>query len=147
MELIPILSTIILVATISTFILSIGAYVLYKIRERRTTAVPVVPPRTMQAELVIPADVVPHRLTAEQTKQPQYQSPFTVQKPSEGLTGGRQRSIAPEAKQFSVDETVKYKVPRQNNLRKTTENKFLKYTTEGYVPTEEDKEIGAFKWR
>ncbi len=35
MELITILSTIILIATISTFILSIGAYILYKIRSRR----------------------------------------------------------------------------------------------------------------
>ena len=35
MELIPILSLIILVATISTFILAVGAYILYKIRERK----------------------------------------------------------------------------------------------------------------
>jgi len=35
MEIIPILSTIILVATIATFVLAIAAYVLYKIRERR----------------------------------------------------------------------------------------------------------------
>jgi hypothetical protein len=35
MEIIPILSTIILVATIATFILAIAAYVLYKVRERR----------------------------------------------------------------------------------------------------------------
>ena len=34
MELIPILSTIILVATISTFLLAIGAYILYKVREK-----------------------------------------------------------------------------------------------------------------
>ncbi len=38
MELITILSTIILIATISTFILSIGAYILYKIRSRRESA-------------------------------------------------------------------------------------------------------------
>ncbi len=35
MEIIPILSTIILVATIATFILAVAAYILYKIRERR----------------------------------------------------------------------------------------------------------------
>ena len=35
MELVPILSTIILVGTIATFILAVAAYVLYKIRERR----------------------------------------------------------------------------------------------------------------
>jgi hypothetical protein len=35
MELVPILSTIILVGTIATFILAVAAYILYKIRERR----------------------------------------------------------------------------------------------------------------
>ena len=36
MELVPILSTIILVGTIATFILAVFAYILYKVRERRT---------------------------------------------------------------------------------------------------------------
>lgn len=36
MELVPILSTIILVGTIATFILAVAAYILYKIRERRS---------------------------------------------------------------------------------------------------------------
>lgn len=36
MELVPILSTIILVGTIATFILAVFAYILYKIRERRS---------------------------------------------------------------------------------------------------------------
>ncbi len=40
MELIPILSTIILVATISTFILAVGAYILYKIREGKVRVSP-----------------------------------------------------------------------------------------------------------
>lgn len=35
MELVPILSTIILVGTIATFILAVAAYILYKVRERR----------------------------------------------------------------------------------------------------------------
>lgn len=34
MEIVPILSTIILVATIATFILAIAAYILFKIRQR-----------------------------------------------------------------------------------------------------------------
>lgn len=52
MELITILSTIILVATISTFILSIGAYVLYKIRSRREQKTILSPPKAAPAELV-----------------------------------------------------------------------------------------------
>ena len=56
MELIPILSTIILVATICTFILAIGAYILYKIRERRGEQAQQVPPSSVRAELVTPGE-------------------------------------------------------------------------------------------
>jgi hypothetical protein len=52
MELITILSTIILVATISTFILSIGAYILYKIRNRRESRLLTEPAGKINAELV-----------------------------------------------------------------------------------------------
>jgi uncharacterized ion transporter superfamily protein YfcC len=52
MELITILSTIILIATISTFILSIGAYILYKIRDRREQKPILSPVVNTQAELV-----------------------------------------------------------------------------------------------
>ena len=57
MELIPILSLIILVATISTFILAVGAYILYKIRERkgRETAAQ---PAAVPAELVSPVPMM-----------------------------------------------------------------------------------------
>ena len=54
MELIPILSTIILVATISTFLLAIGAYILYKIREKRGKKVVKTAESTVQAELITP---------------------------------------------------------------------------------------------
>lgn len=57
MELIPILATIILVATISTFFLSIGAYILYKVREARGVRAKAAPPQTVQAELVTPEQV------------------------------------------------------------------------------------------
>jgi hypothetical protein len=52
MELITILSTIILIATISTFILSIGAYILFKIRSRREEDVVYDYPEPTKAELV-----------------------------------------------------------------------------------------------
>ncbi len=58
MELIPILATIILVATISTFFLSIGAYVLFKVRESKGYAAKMeAPAQTIQAELVTPEPV------------------------------------------------------------------------------------------
>jgi uncharacterized ion transporter superfamily protein YfcC len=58
MELIPILSTIILVATICTFILAIGAYVLYKVREKvnHNMRIKQVKPSTVKAELVVPSE-------------------------------------------------------------------------------------------
>lgn len=52
MELITILSTIILIATISTFILSIGAYILYKIRSRREQKPVLRLEETPEAELI-----------------------------------------------------------------------------------------------
>ncbi len=58
MELIPILSLIILVATISTFILAVGAYILYKIRERKGKNIVAEQPATIEAELVTPTKVV-----------------------------------------------------------------------------------------
>lgn len=56
MELIPILSLIILVATISTFVLAVGAYVLYKIRERKGRIATSSQPATIEAELIIPSN-------------------------------------------------------------------------------------------
>ncbi len=55
MELIPILSLIILASTISTFMLAIGAYVLYKLRERKGRIAKAKTPDTIQGEVVAPA--------------------------------------------------------------------------------------------
>ena len=57
MELIPILSLIILVATISTFILAVGAYILYKIRERKGRTAQAAQPSAIPGELVAPAQL------------------------------------------------------------------------------------------
>ena len=67
MELIPILATIILMATISTFILAIGAYILYKVREKQGQQVEAPQPATLQAELLTP------ELIAEQLQGQEHQ--------------------------------------------------------------------------
>lgn len=54
MELIPILSLIILASTISTFILAFGAYILYKIRERKGRTAKASAPETIKGEVVAP---------------------------------------------------------------------------------------------
>lgn len=146
MELIPILSTIILVATISTFILSIGAYVLYKLREKKVVVSPRTIPSALQAELVVPADVIPPRATAHETRQPQYKSPFTVQRPAYPPVS-ENPLITAEPKRFSIEEPEKVPERRKSLVKKTGDTKFFKYTSEGYVPTEEDKVVGTTKWR
>ena len=55
MELVPILSTIILVGTVATFILAVAAYVLYKIRERRVLE---------NGSSAMPVDTSPHVLVS-----------------------------------------------------------------------------------
>ncbi len=148
MELIPILSTIILVATICTFILAIGAYILYKIRERRGEQIQQTPQSSVHAELVTPDEseyrsreyvrsekmnttVEPHRI--KKTYQP------GVYPGSREDQGAKPRHY-PEAEK----EAVKYE---RVKAERTTGRKFLKYTSEGYVPTEEDKNPGVLKWR
>jgi hypothetical protein len=132
MELIPILSTIILVATICTFILAIGAYILYKIRERKGQQVPYPKPSTVRAELVTPGET--EYKTEEQIRQVEMQAPKTSPGTGEGYK-------SPISRYTPVGEE------HYRNTRSTGRRKFLKYTSEGYIPTEEDKNTGVLRWR
>lgn len=134
MELIPILSTIILVATICTFILAIGAYILYKIREKRGEQYIYPPPPSVQAELITPEET-------DAAVEPHY------------VKTGPKVCVHPGKPEYEGGEHVTYPAAREENAQdklkkqKTTGKKFLKYTNEGYVPTEEDKNTGVLKWR
>ena len=148
MELIPILSTIILVATICTFILAIGAYILYKVRERRGEQTEYSPPSSVRAELVTPVESEyskEEEILREERKtfeKPRYVKPG--QKP--GVYQGEQESLKTRPRYYPTSEeepVFKEKV----RAEKTTGKKFLKYTSEGYIPTEEDKNPGVLKWR
>lgn len=148
MELIPILSTIILVATISTFILSIGAYILYKIRERKSESIKRTIPAPLQAELVVPSDVIPSRTSANEVKPPQYQSPFTVQSPSVQAKKEKiKKERLTDPKRFSVEDIKDVPPSQKQFARRSRDTKFFKYTSEGYIPTGEDKMAGVTKWR
>lgn len=70
MELIPILSTIILVATISTFILAVGAYILYKIREGKAGVSPEPKPEYLEAEYLVPKEKKEHKVFVEEVIEP-----------------------------------------------------------------------------
>jgi len=145
MELIPILSTIILVATISTFILAVGAYILYKIREHKYQEAPAPAPEMRQAELV-----EPEKLPREKIHVEDIVKPYT-------------RVIKPEVRYRPVKKTENFHSPQyiarteREPVRKTRaearivpevpDSRFLKYTDEGYIAPEEDRYNGELKWR
>jgi hypothetical protein len=145
MELIPILSTIILVATICTFILAIGAYILYKVRERRGEQASYSSSSTVHAELVTPDETSYSReeYTIAKGNLAEEPTPLKkVSKPGVYPAAGEYQSAKPRYYPTAEEE--------QKNVRlKTTSGgrKFLKYTSEGYVPTEDDKKTGVLKWR
>lgn len=155
MELIPILSTIILVATISTFILAIGAYILFKVRERRGEKHFVQNPTNVQGELVTPEDNMTPRDVFKESKPSQYpkRKPLYV----EDFTTNKKRKTMPvaptEPREYvtqKLHSTLKREAANDENITsesKPDENKFLKYTREGYVPTSKDKSGEELKWR
>ena len=161
MELIPILATIILVATISTFILAIGAYILYKVRESRGQQVEVAQPATVQAELLTP-EALEQQVTVEsplpagqviyeQPKVPAYKPSVEPIFVKQGV-GAKQPIQSPyaAAKPFVAAKTEKPRRAIQGQAApgSLTDQKFMKYTSEGYVSTkEETKKQGALKWR
>jgi hypothetical protein len=162
MELIPILSLIILVATISTFMLAVGAYILYKVRERKGVGAQAPQPSAIPAELVTPAP-----LTAPQTAfEKQGRRTFEVMQPQQefGYDYQRQQQYqhdemkGPELRPTFVGSTSsenRYQRPQQevnrytDSQRLSDKKKFMRYTNEGYVePTkQEKKQEDNLKWR
>ncbi len=150
MELIPILSTIILVATISTFILAIGAYILYKIRESKGEQFVAAGPSEVIAELVTPAaapvpareverapaQVVGQQPVASSGPQPQ---PIFIQQQYRPEVKPLQSRVGVPTPQFNVAGYTAAQSPR--------DSKFMKYTSEGYVSAKEDVNAGALKWK
>jgi len=145
MELIPILATIILVATISTFILAIGAYILYKIRERKGEAVIAKKPAEVEGELLTPLEQLKYENETDKVK---------IAKRIEEVYARNNREEA--AKPTVVQQGKPGPMPKRKiqeeqkrekkELRLNKEDKFLKYTMEGYVPPIED-DTNKIKWR
>ncbi len=116
MQLVPILSTIILVGTIATFILAVAAYILYKIRERRAREEGVTQTQFVQE---------PHVLVAPQQSAlnvPVQQAPTTNVFVAPGVTTPQ----APPA-----PATAGQTPEAQDSL-------FWEYTDEGFVPVQPD---------
>ncbi|MCK9211445.1 MAG: hypothetical protein M0P61_11470 [Ignavibacteriaceae bacterium] len=159
MELIPILATIILVATISTFILAIGAYILYKIRERQGQQVEVQQPATLQAELLTP-ELIAEQLQAQEHRRAPGQILFepvkaTLQpgyKPQPEPIFVQQRAQAGpqpvQARNTQSAQPFPQPVRQQAEATQSGDQKFMKYTSDGYVSAKEKvKNQGAVKWR
>ena len=102
MELIPILSTIILVATISTFLLAIGAYILYKVREAKGTQSYTQRPSEVKGELITPA------YASEQEQIPVYAEKYASQRQPIFIKQEKQASqpkFTPRPQQYNAENT------------------------------------------
>lgn len=118
MELVPILSTIILVGTIATFILAVAAYILYKIRERRAHEGGVVQQQTAQESHVLVAPQQPQMIAQPQSQQ---------QQPQTNVYVSQQREQAQQQQAPQTVPQVAAPTSQQNSL-------FWEYTDEGFVP-------------
>lgn len=122
MQLVPILSTIILVGTIATFILAVAAYVLYKIRERRAREEGVVQTQYVQEPHVL---VAPQQTTLAA---PMQQAPATNVYVAPSMAAPSQQApVQPVVVQAPVQQAEP-----QNSL-------FWEYTDEGFVPVQPDE--------
>lgn len=146
MELIPILSLIILVATISTFILAVGAYILYKARERKGISAEAPQPAAIAAEMVTPTPLITEQRVPEQGR-----------KTFEILQSQRDSAKGPELKPtFVGSETGERYQRRTSESPRTSEGerfvgrkKFMRFTNEGYIePSREEKnKEDNLRWR
>ncbi len=155
MQLVPILSTIILVGTIATFILAVAAYVLYKIRERRAREEGVVQTQYVQEPHVL--------VTPQQT---------TLAAPAQQTAPSTNVFVAPTAAAPSQQAPMQQVQPRmqaqptsmqgqpasmQAQPSEPQNSLFWEYTDEGFVPVqpedaaqqakeEKDEEQDGFAW-
>lgn len=152
MELIPILATIILMATISTFFLAVGAYILYKIRERRGSQQEVVQPSTIQAELVTPEAVADKVQTIEREKAP---APVIFEQPRAPQYKPAEPAIVKQREQQQIraqgpPQPIRPEPPRAPAAGPGTpvEQKFVKVATQQQEQAkQEEKQRGAARWR
>lgn len=124
MQLVPILSTIILVGTIATFILAVAAYVLYKIRERRAREEGVVQTQYTQEPHVL--------VTPQQT---------TLAAPAQQAAPATNVFVAPSMAAPSQQAPAQPQVTRQAPAQQAEPQNslFWEYTDEGFVPVQPDE--------
>jgi hypothetical protein len=167
MELIPILSLIILVATISTFVLSVGAYILYKVRERKGITAKAPQPSAIPAELVSPAPLIQEQRVSSHERRtfeiPQQEYGYDYQRQS-AYVPSEEQSRGPELRPTFVGNApsnyneTRYQKPTGEQTRQYESDrkssggkgKFMRYTNEGYVEPskqQERKQEDNLRWR
>lgn len=132
MEVIPILSTIILVATISTFIIAIGAYILFKVQEKRADQFIRRGHETDRAESVDPAIVGEHNLSA-------------VRPDGTQVITGKQQPETSTVQQSTISK-LEQKSKEALKKKKPTGSKFMKFDSLGYRSIDDDKKR-IITWR
>jgi hypothetical protein len=164
MELIPILSLIILVATISTFILAVGAYILFKIRERKGKVAEAPQPAAVPGEMVTPVQQVvteqPAATRATYTEEryvtretsPSYQQPMYATGEGRMKSGPNLRPTyaSPSTQtRYTQGSTTSVRNTGESRPYSETGSKFMRYTSEGYTPPqkEEKRKDDSLKWR
>lgn len=165
MELIPILSLIILAATISTFILAVGAYILYKARERKGITARVPQPAAISAELMAPAPIVAEQRTGQQERRtfesgsPQQGYGYEYQRqpsyaPSDEMTRGPELrptyvGSAPSQTESRYQRQTGEGMRNTDAEKYTGKKKYMRYTNEGYVEPsrQEKKQEDNLRWR
>jgi len=145
MELIPILSTIILIATISTFILAVGAYLLFKIREGKIEKHIVKQPEKLNAEYVVPAEKQVKKVYIEDVLEPKTQKINIEEK---------NKPAAPRVEvykpRFEVTDSTELKTESVKSVIKEVELPKEKYSKISSLSTDESKDDfkpGEIKWR
>lgn len=127
MQLVPILSTIILVGTIATFILAVAAYVLYKIRERRAREEGAIQTQYVQEPHVL---VTPQQTTLAAPQQQAAPATNVFVAPSMAAPS-QQAPVAPQQQAAPASMQAQPAEP-QNSL-------FWEYTDEGFVPVQPEE--------
>ncbi len=130
MELVPILSTIILVGTIATFILAVAAYILYKIRERRAREESVMTTQYVQEPHVL---VSPQQTTLAAPVQQQAPATNVFVNPSV-----RQPIAQQPATTVVVPSQAAPALP-QAQPQEAQNSLFWEYTDEGFVPVQPEE--------
>ena len=162
MELIPILSLIILVATISTFILAVGAYILYKVRERKGKQGVAEQPASIEAQLVTPTRVVAETRSTRRTatggqiytRGTSDESRYSTKTEESGM---RPTFVASKETRATRTNATRYTAPRERDSRErdtnegeryTSAQKFKRYTNTYDAPTtKEIKKEESLRWR